>query len=103
MTRTFPADKPVVKSHLIPGHNHFAEILDLLNETIDFCVVVSRSSIQKHNYALECGADNAFIESEETADGNIFRIFSRVLCPFCFNASSFKLQRAKKDEHDKEK
>jgi hypothetical protein len=37
-------------------------------------ILPSRSSIQKHNYQLECGADNTYINSEETSDGTIFRI-----------------------------
>ena len=37
-------------------------------------VLPSRSSIQRHNYAVEVGAETKYIEAEETEDGNIFRI-----------------------------
>jgi hypothetical protein len=34
----------------------------------------SRSTLQRHNYAVEVGAETKYIEAEETEDGSIFRI-----------------------------
>jgi len=37
-------------------------------------VFPSRSSLQRHNYSIEVGAETKFIEAEETEEGSIFRI-----------------------------
>jgi len=37
-------------------------------------ILPARSSIQRHNYCVESGADSKYIESEVTEDGSIFRI-----------------------------